>query len=70
MKKYSVIFNVLMTVEAVVEAENEQDAKDKALDKDFGELDIMEWEAHMDGCRGNVCYRPNPWEAEVEELEE
>lgn len=48
-----------------VEAENEKDAIDAAMDQ-VTKNDIEEWEALPMFHQGNVCYCPSPWEAEAE----
>lgn len=52
-----------------VEAENEEEAKEKAMNNTTID-DIEEWEALDRFNQGNVCYCPDPWEIEIEELED
>jgi hypothetical protein len=67
MKKYNVTIPIAGHAYVEVEAENEEDAKEKAMDKTTTDI---EWEYLDQFNKGNVCYCPSPWEIEVEEIDE
>jgi|DEB19_MinimDraft_3_1074340.scaffolds.fasta_scaffold38673_2 hypothetical protein len=67
MKKFQVIIPVSGYIVAVFEAENEEAAKEAALEKAFTVDDIDEWNTHEYICKGNVvdCMQR---EMEIEEV--
>ena len=65
MKEYEVIIPIAGHAFVTVEAESEDDAKEKAFEKVT--LDHVEsWEPLERFNQGNICYCPSPWEVEVE----
>lgn len=70
MPRYSVMVPIAGHIIVDVDAENEDDAKNKALLSDDLTLkNIHGWEALEQFNQGNVCFCPSPWEIDVEELE-
>jgi hypothetical protein len=67
MKNYSVTIPIAGHVYIEVEAENEEDAKNKAFEN-CPDGDI-EWDALESFNTGNVCHCPAPWEIEITEEE-
>lgn len=68
MKEYTVTIPIAGHAYVTVEAENDEQAKEKA----FAEVTIdhvEQWEALDQFNQGNVCYCPQPWEVEVTEEE-
>lgn len=68
-KKWSVTVPIAGHAFLEVEADTEEDAISKAIEE-TGLQHIGEWEALEWFNRGNVCYCPQPWEAEAECLDE
>jgi len=69
MKTYLVTVPVAGHATIEVEAESEDQAIEKAIDE--VNIDHLEsWESLRQFNTGNVCYCPQPWEAEAEEQEE
>lgn len=74
MKVWNITMPFAGSVIFQVEAENEAEAREKALQADAhidlkvgGErADIQEWTFLEAYHEGNVCYCPHPWEMEVE----
>ena len=57
MKNYEVMIPVTGYIYVDVEAENEDEAVDMAMQSDDISLDnIAEWEVHRHVIQGNVCY--------------
>jgi hypothetical protein len=56
MPRYSVVLPVTGYVYTEVEAYNETDAIDKALEHGFSNKDIEEWEVHERVTDGNISY--------------
>lgn len=65
MKTYNVIIPIAGHAHIQVEADNEEQAKELAMDKATID-DLEDWECLEQFNRGNVCYCPAPWEIEVE----
>jgi len=67
MKQYTVIIPIAGHVTVSVEAENEDDAKEKAFEMDLADSGVadLEWETLTKFNQGNVCFCPRPWEIEV-----
>jgi hypothetical protein len=55
MKEFSVRIPVTAYVEILVEAEDEDEAIDKAFDTATLN-DVVEWDLHKKICEGNVCH--------------
>lgn len=68
MKKYLVQIPIAGHICHEVEADNEDEAKEKALDMDPDTGDLS-WVTLDSFCEGNVCYCPSPWEITVHETE-
>jgi hypothetical protein len=69
-KTYSVAVPISGVIYVEVEAEDEKDAIEKALDSDQLTQDNLErWEAHRHIVQGNVCYAVQ-WEAEAELIDD
>lgn len=69
MPTYSVMVPIAGHIVVEVEAENEDDAKEKAMTSDELNLkNIHNWEALEQFNQGNVCYCPSPWGIDVEEI--
>lgn len=64
-KTYGVTLPVAGSIYIEVEADNEDDAIEKALCEDMRTSDINEWEAFKDLVRGNVVSAP-VWTATAE----
>lgn len=58
MAKYGVNLPIVGYVYIEVEAENEQDAIDKALEAEWKDEDIQEEYTVEHVCSGNACYHP------------
>jgi hypothetical protein len=81
MKTYNVTIPMAGHVCLSVKAESKDDAKEKALDVAGEALDRMLKDDDESGAefqnvdvldqfnRGNVCYCPDPWQVDVEEVE-
>lgn len=65
MPKFHVLIPIAGHASLTVEADNEKDAIDAAMDK-ATKKHIKEWEVLRMFNQGNVCYCPSPWEAEAE----
>ncbi len=65
MKTYNVIIPIAGHAYIQVEADNEEQAKEIAMEKATLD-DLEDWECLDEFNRGNVCYCPTPWEIEVE----
>jgi hypothetical protein len=64
MRIYAVTVPIAGHAYMIVEAENEHEAKEKALAE--CSIDLVEnWEPLEQFNQGNVCYCPQPWEIEV-----
>jgi hypothetical protein len=63
-KSWEVIVPIAGHALAVVEAETETEAISKAIDT-VSLDDIESWEAVAQFNQGNICYCPQPWEAEA-----
>lgn len=70
MKNYSVTIPIAGHIVVDVEAENEEEAKEKALMMNHKTEQIESWETLDRFCQGNVCYCPSPWEIEAEEWDD
>ncbi len=68
MKTYDVVLPVAGSAYVSVEAESEEAAIEKAMEK-VSLSDIEEWEALRQFSRGKVCYCPRPWEASAKEVD-
>jgi hypothetical protein len=68
-KNYYVILPIAGHITVTVEAENEKDAIQKALETDVSVNDIDEWQTMEKFHSGNVCHCPSPWEATAEECD-
>ena len=69
MPTYSVMVPIAGHIIVDVEADNEDDAKEKALLSDDLDLkNVHEWEALEKFNSGNVCHCPSPWEINVEKI--
>lgn len=69
MTTYLVTIPIAGHAEVEVEAENEEDAIEAALASDDLTIDaIVSWEALDAFNQGNVCYCPQPWNAEAQEV--
>lgn len=64
MRVFSVTLPIAGHAYVTVEAENEDQAIDKAMEEVTID-DIETWEAVPQFNKGNVCYCPHPWEAAV-----
>jgi hypothetical protein len=67
MKTFLVTLPISGFVSVEVEAEDEVEAIDRALEEDFTKVDIVDWGVHRHLVRGNVCYAYQI-EAEAEEV--
>lgn len=56
MKTYGVSIPVAGYIYIEIEAEDENDAKEKAFQSDIDIKDIEEWDVHEEICRGNVFH--------------
>ena len=75
-KEYFVRMPFAGVINAVVEAESEEDAIEKVLESELqidlkergtnNGVEVEEWELYKRTVEGNVCYTPL-WEAEAEE---
>lgn len=64
MKNYDVTVPIAGHAVVTIAAESEEDAVNRAIE--FVEFsDISEWEALIRFNQGNICYCPQPWEAEA-----
>jgi hypothetical protein len=68
MRKFSVVIPIAGQIYAEVEAENEKEAINKALDGDYKTEDIEEWQTYRKLHSGNVCHISTAWEAEAEDV--
>jgi hypothetical protein len=68
MGKYEVTLPVAGHVRAIVEAEDEESAIEAAMEVAFDHRDV-DWEVLEAFNQGNVCFCPQPWEAEAERLD-
>ena len=67
MKTYNVIVPFAGHMSIQIDAESEEDAIEKALvSEDLTIENVESWEPMAQFNRGNVCYCPQPWEAEAE----
>lgn len=67
MPTYTVIIPMAGHLIVEVEAKDEAEAKEKALDE--ASIEHLEgWEALEQFTEGNVCYCPSPWEVEVDKV--
>lgn len=64
MREYSIMVPIAGHAFVVVNAESEEEAKEKAFDTVSIEH-IESWEALEQFNRGNVCYCPSPWEIQI-----
>ena len=69
MKTYSVTIPIAGHAIVEVEADDEEAAIEKALEE-VTLNNVDEWEALREFNRGNVCYCPQPWEIEAQDLGE
>ena len=69
MKTFSVTLPISGTAYVEVEAENEDDAIDAALNAVTND-DIETWEAHRSIVEGNVVHAMQPWRAEARDISE
>lgn len=67
MPEYLVTIPVAGHVYVAVEADNKDDAIEKAMSRTRSKNDDVEWEELERFNQGNVCYCPQPWEITVEE---
>ncbi len=67
MPTYNVTLPIAGHAYLTVEAEDEAAAIDAAK-SEVTIADIEEWDALNEFTRGNVCYCPQPWGAEAEEV--
>ena len=67
MKTYTVTIPIAGHAVIEVEADNAEEAIERALNSDKLTIDSIEsWEALEQFNRGNVCYCPSPWQAAAE----
>ena len=66
MATYGVKIPIAGHVYIEVEADNEDDAIDKAFDCNIETRMIEEWDTLRQVNKGNVCYFPKPWEPKAE----
>ncbi len=69
MAVYEVLIPMAGHLVIAVEANSEEEAKDKAYDQATIEH-LENWEALECFNQGNVCYCPSPWEVEVIKTED
>lgn len=69
MKEYTVTIPIAGHAIVTVEADSEEQAKEKAF-KEVTSDHIEAWETLESFNSGNVCYCPQPWRVEIEEGEE
>lgn len=70
MKKWEVLLPVAGHVAVEVEAENEEEAIEKALrSENITNEDIQEWDVFKKIIEGNVCHAPL-WEAEATPIDD
>lgn len=69
MKRYDILVPIAGHAYVQVEAENEEQAKELALEE-VTIKDIENWEPLEHFNRGNVCYCPSPWEIEITDIED
>jgi len=67
MKQWEVKVPIAGHAIVLVEAEDEESAIDKAIEAVTLD-DIETWEAVAQFNQGNICYCPQPWEAEAEDV--
>lgn len=67
---YNVTVPIAGHVTIKVEAESEEEAIEQALDSTVSEDNEIQWELLERFNDGNICYCPQPWEAEAEEIGE
>ena len=58
MSTYSVTVSIFGNATIFIEADNEKEALEKALNEGWGKDCINEWELITEPCRGNVCHLP------------
>jgi hypothetical protein len=66
MKIYGVKVPIAGHAYVEVEAENEEEAIERAFEEAFTTDMIEEWDTLRQFNQGNVCYCPHPWQAEAE----
>ncbi len=64
-KEYEVTVPFAGHMICTVEAETEEEAIEKAIDR-CTLSDVESWEAVQQFNEGNICYCPHPWEAEAQ----
>lgn len=65
-KVYGVTIPIAGHVYVEVEADDEDDAIEKAMESDFTSESIESWEALTTFTEGNVCYCPSHWKVYAE----
>lgn len=69
MAKYSVTIPIAGHVVVEVEASNDEEAIDRAIERNLTMDDIEEWETLRSFYEGNLCHCPRPWEAEATRID-
>lgn len=67
MKIYLVTIPIAGTVSTEVEAENEKEAIEKAMEADLRDEELQ-WETYRKFNSGNLCHIDSPWEVGAEQI--